>query len=126
MSARARIARRIGAGGGWLWGSTRTEMGLLGLAFHPNFRQNGYLEALSRAVENVRRAVKSVDRKKEGGKAGNVGLRVKVNSVPSVCVHSNARQASFYLSYRECALGMDHHPLLTRGWTVASLGNRLS
>ena len=34
-----------------------------------NFRQGNYLQALSSAIDTVRRAVRSVDRKKEGGRA---------------------------------------------------------
>ena len=33
-----------------------------------NFRQGKYLDALTNAVEGVRKAVKGIDRKKEGGR----------------------------------------------------------
>lgn len=38
------------------------------LPYDVNFRQGNYLDVLTKSVEGVRKAVKGIDRKKEGGR----------------------------------------------------------
>lgn len=50
-----------------------------------NFRQGGYLEQLSSSIDGVKKAVKSIDRKKEGGRElRRRGEEVKENLVAFV------------------------------------------